>query len=149
MAKAPKKEKEVKEPKVKDEPETKKLKPLTAEVFYVFFSVKFLFFSPVLGTNSNASIHLEHILRTVQKMLAKAAELGVKATKIYQKYVGVTITEEKERAEIKGIIKKYEEWTGTAKSKIPEIPAYHCASRLELRSCYGRRQVYSSYSLAQ
>lgn len=73
----------------------------------------------MLGTATEVSIYNEHILQRAKKEIKKANKLGEKVTKVLAKYQGPDISEAKEIAELKGVLRAYQELTGN-KEDIPD-----------------------------
>lgn len=86
---------------------------------YVYKKVQYKFLTEILGTCTEVEIYNEHILKKAQKEIAKANKLQNKIIKSLEKYKGVEITEQKEFAELKAILRAYQERVGK-RDPIPE-----------------------------
>jgi hypothetical protein len=85
-----------------------------------YVRVQYKLLTEQLGTCTEASIYHEHVLKKAQKEIKKANRLSKKVTKAYEKFAGSDeILEIKEIAELKGIIRSYQECLGK-KDKLPD-----------------------------
>lgn len=86
---------------------------------FIYAKLQIKITSEQLGTATAASIYAEHVLKTAQKQIKKANKMSGKVTKAFQKYKGTDpISEIKEVAELKGIIRSYQEVLG----KVEDLP---------------------------
>jgi hypothetical protein len=88
--------------------------------YYVYKKLRILLISEMLGTCSESSIWDTHVLKKAQKEIKKANRIGEKFTKANAKYKGSEeISEEKQIAELTGILRAYQEMIGK-RDPIPE-----------------------------
>jgi hypothetical protein len=86
---------------------------------FIYAKLQIKLTSEQLGTATAASIYAEHVLKTAQKQIKQANRLSGKVTKAFQKYKGTNpITDIKEMAELKAIIRSYQEVLG----KVERLP---------------------------
>ncbi len=87
-------------------------RPNTSQNFdYYKFEIRLT--SEQLGTCTEASIYNDHILKKSQKAIAEANKLRKRTLKAFEKYKGTeAIPEEKEIAEVQGVIRRYQEVLG-------------------------------------
>jgi hypothetical protein len=79
---------------------------------WIYFYVKFLLRSEMLGTCPEISIWEEHIIQRAKKAAKEANKLGTRLNKALDKFKGTKIVDRKELAETQGIIRAYAELTG-------------------------------------
>ncbi len=85
-----------------------------------YYEVKFKLTREFLGTCSEASIWDDHILQKAKKMIQQSNAMGKKVTKAFDKYKGDEILEEKNIAEIQGIITTFSGLVGKPIDKMPD-----------------------------
>lgn len=86
---------------------------------FVFKKVSYLFITNLLGTCTEAELYYEHVLKKAQKEIAKANKIQGKIAKSLEKYKGVSISQDKEASELKGILRTVQEKIGR-KDPLPD-----------------------------
>lgn len=79
---------------------------------YDFYNVKLRLTRPMLGTCSEASIWEAHVLKRAQKEIKRANTLEKKLLKSSDKWIGESISENKEFQEMLGIFRTYKQLLG-------------------------------------
>lgn len=102
---------------------------------FVYYKLDLRLRTEMLGTCTQASIYNAHVLKKAQKMIKEVNKLSGKVTKALAKYQGTEIKPEKERDELVGIIRRYQEVLGKKESipeDIEEVLNYCCELEEEL-----------------
>jgi hypothetical protein len=86
---------------------------------FVYYNLKIRLRTEMLGTCTQASIYDTHVLKKAQKMIKEANKMSGKVTKALAKYQGTEIKPEKEREELAGIVRRYQELLGK-KDPLPD-----------------------------
>jgi len=74
---------------------------------YLYYQLRIKLLTHMLGTGSEASIYNKHNLEKAKKEIEKANKLVGRVTKALGKYVGAEITDDKQVAELKGVVNAY------------------------------------------
>ncbi len=93
-------------------------KPNVSKV-WSYYRVRLKLTTPQLGTCTSSSIWRDHVLAKSKKLIAEANQLTKRMKKALEKYEGDAIRQDKEDAEVRALIRTYQE----KMNRIEEVPA--------------------------